>query len=417
MNLSKKRLIDLADYINGYAFKPAQLGKDGLPVIRIEQLKNPKAIDDHYDGVLPEHNIIDNGDLIFSWSASLFLDIWRHGKSALNQHLFKVVPKPGIDKHFLKYLIEYNLPRLTNAAHGSTMQHITRKELHAFFVEIPEEEAVQNKIAQVITSLNDSIRLYESKLTKQQRIKTGLMQDLLTKGIDEQGNIRSEATHEFKDSPLGRIPVEWSVSPLSEISEKIQDGTHFSPITGGYDYLYLTSKNIRFGHLKLDDVEMIDAQQHEKIYKRCDVKKGDLLITKDGASTGNAALNMISDEFSLLSSVAFIRFSDITDHTSFYLHYWLSPLCQQRVKNAMSGNAITRLTLKKIKDFLVVRPSQNEQIKIAEKIQKSVDQITVLKDKSDKLVAIKLGLMQDLLSGQKDIRQLDLNELTSNLSI
>ena len=51
-------------------------------------------------------------------------------------------------------------------------------------------------------------------IAKQQRIKTGLMQDLLTHGIDENGNLRSEETHEFKDSPLGRIPVAWDVKSL-----------------------------------------------------------------------------------------------------------------------------------------------------------------------------------------------------------
>ena len=83
------KLTDLAEYINGYAFKPEDWGEHGLPIIRIEQLKNPDSISDYYSGRLPEHVIIDNGDLIFSWSASLFLSIWEDGKAALNQHLFK----------------------------------------------------------------------------------------------------------------------------------------------------------------------------------------------------------------------------------------------------------------------------------------------------------------------------------------
>ena len=84
-----KKLIDLAYFINGYAFKPDDWSKEGLPIIRIEQLKNAASISDYYAGKLPEKNIINNDDLIFSWSASLFLKIWQHGKAALNQHLFK----------------------------------------------------------------------------------------------------------------------------------------------------------------------------------------------------------------------------------------------------------------------------------------------------------------------------------------
>ena len=63
--------------------------------------------------------------------------------------------------------------------------------------------------------MDQAIEQTEALIAKQQRIKTGLMQDLLTRGIDEHGNLRSEQTHAFKDSPLGRIPVEWDVKHLS----------------------------------------------------------------------------------------------------------------------------------------------------------------------------------------------------------
>ncbi len=209
-----RKLTDLATFINGYAFKPDDWGKDGLPIIRIEQLKNPKAVTDYYAGKLPDKNIIDNGDLIFSWSASLFLNIWQHGKAALNQHLFKVVNHEGVDRHFLKSLIEFQLPELTNSSHGSTMQHITRKELDRFTVQLPVSEKEQIQIATILSTIDKAIEQIEIIIAKQQRIKTGLMQDLLTRGIDEHGNIRSEATHQFKNSPLGRIPVGWGVSSL-----------------------------------------------------------------------------------------------------------------------------------------------------------------------------------------------------------
>ena len=62
--------------------------------------------------------------------------------------------------------------------------------------------------------MDRAIEQTEALIAKQQRIKTGLMQDLLTCGIDQHGNLRSEETHQFKDSPLGRIPVEWEVENL-----------------------------------------------------------------------------------------------------------------------------------------------------------------------------------------------------------
>jgi type I restriction enzyme S subunit len=94
----------------------------------------------------------------------------------------------------------------------------------------------------------------------------------------------------YKQTEVGVIPEDWNLVSAGGACMKIQDGTHFSPKAGGTDYLYVTSKNIRFGYLDLSNAESIDAIQHEAIYRRCDVKQGDLLLTKDGANTGNAAI-------------------------------------------------------------------------------------------------------------------------------
>jgi type I restriction enzyme S subunit len=105
-----RRLTELAEYINGYAFKPEDWGKDGLPIIRIEQLKNPLASTDFFAGKIPEKLVIQNGDLLFSWSASLFLKIWQHGTAALNQHLFKVVDSARVNGCFAWFNHEAHYP-------------------------------------------------------------------------------------------------------------------------------------------------------------------------------------------------------------------------------------------------------------------------------------------------------------------
>ena len=143
-----------------------------------------------------------------------------NGEAALNQHLFKVIENNWVERLFLKFFIEFYLPELLSTSHGSTMQHITRKELSHFAALLPSAIEEQTKIAEVLSTIDTAIEQTEALIAKQQRIKTGLMQDLLTKGIDEHGNIRSEATHTFKDSPLGRIPAEWEVGGLLEFASK-----------------------------------------------------------------------------------------------------------------------------------------------------------------------------------------------------
>ena len=90
---------------------------------------------------------------------------------------------------------------------------------------VPDEQA---KIAEVLSTVDRAIEETEALIAKQQRIKTGLMQDLLTRGIDEHGNLRSEQTHEFKDSPLGRIPVEWDIASLGSVAKSVTSGSRGS---------------------------------------------------------------------------------------------------------------------------------------------------------------------------------------------
>ena len=70
----------------------------------------------------------------------------------------------------------------------------------------------------------------------------------------------------YKQTDVGVIPEEWDSEPCGKLCVKIQDGTHFSPTIRGNDYLYLTSKNVRFGYLDVSTANRIDAAQHEAIY-------------------------------------------------------------------------------------------------------------------------------------------------------
>ena len=103
-------------------------------------------------------------------------------------------------------------------------------------VPLPE----QREIASILTSVDGVIENTQKQIDKLQDLKKATMNELLTKGIGHT---------EFKDSELGRIPKGWGVSALGTLCQKIQDGTHFSPTTGGGSHKYLTSKNIRMGKL------------------------------------------------------------------------------------------------------------------------------------------------------------------------
>ena len=206
----------------------------------------------------------------------------------------------------------------------------------------------------------------------------------------------------YKQTEVGVIPKDWRVVSAFDACSKIQDGTHFSPRITGSDYLYVTSKNIRFGHLDISTASWIDSAQHQAIYHRCDVKKGDLLLTKDGANTGNAALNTLEDEFSLLSSVAFLRFNLRKHCAAYFLQQVMTSQGQRQIQDAMAGNAITRLTLEKINKLrFPVPPTKAEQRAIAKALNDADAFVESLEQLLTKKRQIKKGAMQELLTGKR----------------
>ena len=106
--------------------------------------------------------------------------------------------------------------RSLNEATG--VPSLSRDLLYTIKIPTPPK-AEQTEIADILSTLDRAIEQTEALIAKQQRIKTGLMQDLLTRGIDENGNLRSEQTHQFQDSPLGRIPVNWRIHQLSDLAQ------------------------------------------------------------------------------------------------------------------------------------------------------------------------------------------------------
>lgn len=153
----------------------------------------------------------------------------------------------------------------------------------------------------------------------------------------------------------------WEEKVLGEVTEYLSDGTHFSPKSQNGEYKYITSKNIRNSGLDLSDVSYISAEEHQEIYKRCSVKFGDLLLTKDGASTGNCCINFLDEEFSLLSSVAVLRPKQKKHNANFLCQVLQSPIGQNEIKGSMAGQAITRITLEKLRAYKFSFPLYEEQ--------------------------------------------------------
>lgn len=145
-----KKLGEVATYVNGYAFKPEHWGETGMPIIRIQNLNNPNAEYNYCDADIPEKFVVENGDILISWSASLGVYEWNRGKAYLNQHIFKVVfNKVEINKYFLKYAVNAKLNDMLKDAHGATMKHIVKGDFDNTIIPYPPREEQERIVAEL----------------------------------------------------------------------------------------------------------------------------------------------------------------------------------------------------------------------------------------------------------------------------
>ena len=163
---------DIAEFMNGYAFKPRHLGMIGLPVIKIPELrsgvlsKTPRNSGES----IPKKYFIKNGDILFSWSATLLVNIWNSGEGLLNQHLFKVTPKADYLYSFIFYFLANQIEKYRSHAVGATMQHLRRDVVINANVLLPNKDLLIKFENIVLDILKErSILIIENQNLRQTR--------------------------------------------------------------------------------------------------------------------------------------------------------------------------------------------------------------------------------------------------------
>ena len=168
----KSAINDIAEYINGYAFKPSDWGENGKPIIKIKEMGDGVTKDTprNLGTEIPEKYHIYAGDILFFWSATLSAMIWDGEDGLLNQHLFRVVPFDNFSREYVLQSILYTLSEFQNLTTGATMKHIQRGKLKEVFVNTPDKntmskyEVLAEPIRQKILSLKkQNLNLTEAR--------------------------------------------------------------------------------------------------------------------------------------------------------------------------------------------------------------------------------------------------------------
>lgn len=360
------------------------------------------------NGLFGTFDDFDFDEELITWSVDgggYFFYRPKHRFSVTNvSGILRINDESKLDYKFLYYLLDYQhsnqLYDYVDKAHPSVIKK------RYFIPNLKLNE--QSKIAEILSKVDKAISETEVIIAKYNSIKTGLIQDFLTKGIDEKGNIRSEETHEFKDSPLGKIPKDWDCLTIEQVKDFITSGSR-----GWAKYYSIEgSKFIRITNLKRNQIEIdLSDLKFVKLPSsiegiRSKLQEGDLLIsiTADLGIIGVVS-SSIGEAF-VNQHISLVRLNPEVLNSKF-IGYFLSSSYGQAIFNLLNdGGAKAGLNLKTINNLFVLKPELTEQKLIVEKIEKSNDVILKLKIEYNKLKSIKTGLMQDLLSGKKRVTHL-----------
>jgi type I restriction enzyme S subunit len=297
-------------------------------------------------------------------------------------------------------------------ASGSTRYGLSISTIESVIIPTPPKPE-QAKIAEILSTVDRAIEQTEALIAKQQRIKTGLMQHLLTRGIDEHGNLRCEKTHVFKDSRLGRIPTKWEVVSLQSLANKHKHAFVDGPFGSNLKTIHYRDSGVPIiqsgfvteGVFAADSYLYVDESKF-KAEIRSKAVPGDIIMAKIGARCGRCAILPDDHPVSIIAGNC-IKISISADNSNEYVLACLQhEYARTHFEDFISKTAQPAMNMPALKTMPVKRPPLDEQFRIAICLNSSRKELEEHQRIMMKLLSLKTALMQDLLTGKKRVTAL-----------
>lgn len=401
--------------------------KNGLPYINMKSfLKgggfNLKGVKEYSGSYLDEDLVCENdlliantdvtsGDII--GSPALLPDEFNGNKVLYSHHVTRLRLNDKITANFLSHLLKLPIYRkyMLQNARGTTVLMLDMEAVKKITIKYPSNILVQERICRILDTLDTQIRQTEAIIAKLQQVKQGLLHDFLTRGIDENGQLRppyDQAPELYKDSPLGWIPKGWEVQQLRELTVLITSGSRgWAAYYAEEGPLFLRSQNIRMGRMDLSDRQCVNPPV-DKEGQRTRVEPLDLLVTITGNGVGN--LTYLSGDWSetafVSQHVALVRFVH-TGLAKLANHYLvLGGPGRRQIVDAQYGQSKPGLNLDSLKDICIPNPPSTERDEIVAKIDTIDARVDNEVSSVEELRSVKSGLMDDLLTGRVRVNEL-----------
>lgn len=328
---------------------------------------------------------------------------YYNGGAAYSNHTYVVGCKDGYHTKFLYYLFKYWEDYInSNFFQGTGLKNLQKKSLKQHEVLVPTDYEEQRRIADALTQIDDAIATKKRLITKHKQVKQGMMHDLLTRGIDSNGNIRSEETHHFKDSPIGRIPVEWEVVELSSKIQAIDaQPDHRTPheVENGIPYVGIGDVD-EYVNLLIDKCRRVGQDVFQKQKNIFRIEDGDIIFGKIGTIGKPKRLPITSTEYAVSANVIIVK---PREHALFVYYTLKSDYIEKQIDLSIHATTQPAFGMEKIRSLVIKNPLPDEQDIIAGIAWQFDEYIYQIQKDLNKLYLIREGLLADLITGKTKI--------------
>jgi type I restriction enzyme S subunit len=429
-----QKLIDcgIGGISNGVFCDPKKVGS-GYKLINVYEMYQGYGVDVNLTRRLQlnqkefERNKVNYGDVFFTRSslklegiAYCNINLSHDDDITYDGHLMRIVPnRDVVTPDYLARFCLSDVARryLMSTAKHSTMTTIAQADIAPLPVLLPPLPE-QQKIAVILTSVDEVIEKTQAQIDKLKDLKTAMMQELLSPREDSsQGNgvgtKQGDAalsnslrmSHiEFKDSPVGRIPKSWEVGSLKSFTERVCVG-----FVGTCEKFYrsngipmIRTGNLKKGILDLSALKYVTKEFHDS-QKKSQLKAGDLLIARHG-NHGSACIvpSDLGDANCL--NVVIVKV-DLANYIPEFLKYMFnSDLMMDMFASKSEGSTQKVISTTEIANSIFLKPTLEEQNTIVSILFSIDNKLELTKTKNKVLLNIKKALMQDLLTGKVRVK-------------
>ena len=395
-----KRLKEVADFSNGKGHEQS-IDENGKYIVvnskfistdsRVKKFSNENLCPLNKGDITIVMSDIPNGKAI----AKCFI-VDEDEKYTLNQRIGSLTTKEGVDTKFLYFVLNRNRYYLAfdNGVGQTNLRKDEVTDCPIQFPRLPE----QQKIAEILSTVDTKIEIVNQQITETQELKKGLMQQLLTGKLSvvEKRLLNED---EMKDSALGKVPKSWEVEELGTLLKDIKGGGTPSKDVPEYwkdEILWVTVKDLK--KLVLDD--SIDYISEAGLNNSAaNLIPAWTLIISTRMAVGKAVFVTIDVAINQDLKALFPK----DNLNKFFLFHWFFAN-SDNILSLASGSTVKGIRLEVLKGLKLALPSVEEQLEISEILTSFDDKLKVLSEKKATYQELKQGLMQQLLTGKVRVK-------------